>query len=372
MRKIISLLCVFFLSFHYLHSSENNDEKLISGEWQIGGMIHRGKMLNHSSLLAPIIERYAVGGEIFLSKQTYGKNHWNSFFNYPEYGISYTFLNLGSPNYAGMAHCLFPYMNFRFLNNKNPFNLELKVGAGLAYVEKIYNEETNPLNHAFSTHLNAVLNGKFQGSFELSKDWSLFAGIGINHISNGSFKKPNLGVNIYSLFTGFSYSFGKENDFIYPASKINEKNKIWDCSVFLSTGRKEVNPIGGDKYSAYDFSVEVTKKHFQYTRFGLSLDITYDESDYDCIIMRSQPIVERWETTRVGVSGGYVLLFGRLSLDAYVGVYLHEKDILYTKIYQRTSLRYPLTDRLKLSLSLRNNRGKADFIGLGLGYRLIK
>ena len=370
MRIIIPLICIFILSFHYLHASDINDEKLISKEWKIGGMVHVGRYLIHSPMLAPIIERNALGGEIFLSKQTYGKHHWNSFFNYPEYGISYTYMDIGSLNYLGMAHCLLPYFNFRFFNNRNIFNVEFHLGIGGAYVEKVYDAQKNPDNHAVSTHFNGALNGKLNVSLKISKNWSLFVGTGLLHLSNGAYEKPNKGVNILSFFSGISHSFGRENTFISQSNKINEKNKNWDCSVYLMGGIKEINPIGGSKYLVGDFNLEVTKKHLQYTRFGLSLDITHDKSDYDNIIFQSMPAVERIKTTRLGVSGGYEILFGELSLDLFLGTYIYEPN-LHGRIYQRTSLRYPISDRAKVSLSLRNHKGKADFIGLGLGFRLF-
>jgi hypothetical protein len=365
------LFCLFIFNLNNLKANDN-DSISTTQEWRIGGAILRGKIVEHSPLMAPIIERPATGGEIFLSKQTYGAHHWNRFFNYPDYGVCYTFLDMGSPDYAGIAHCLFPYLNFHFFNNNSLLNLNLRVGTGLAYVEKIYNAETNPLNQAFSTHLNAILNAQLSGVCNLNDHWSFFAGAGIIHLSNGAYQIPNLGMNIVNVFTGISHSFGS-NRLITPGSKINEKNKNWDCSVFLSAGAKEIKPIGGNRYFAGDFNVEVTKKHLQYTRFGLSMDFTYDASEYNCIVFQSlPPPADRLRTTRVGVSGGYVLLFGDLSLDAYFGVYLHEENPLYGKVYQRTSLRYPLSDRLKLSLTLRNHKGKADYIGIGFGLRLTK
>ena len=372
MRIAIPILCVFILSSHLVRASEDNKEKPIVHEWKTGGTIHAGKGIKHSTLMAPTIERSAAGGEFFISKQTYGAHHWNAFFNYPEYGICYTFFDLGSPSYAGTSHCLFPYLNFHLFDNQNRMNLHLRTGAGLAYVEKIYDAETNPENFAFSTHLNVVLNAQLQGVNKMSNTWSLSAGVGIIHFSNGAYRMPNSGMNTVSFFTGVSRSFGKENRYIPSENRTNEKNKNWDCSVFLLGGIKEINPIGGKKYFAGDLNVEVTKKHLQYTRFGAGLDITYDASEYDCIIFQSLPPVDRLKTTRIGISGGYEWLFGDFSLDLFLGTYLHEPNLLYGKIYQRSSLRYPLSDRLKLSITFRNHKGKADYIGLGFGYRLTK
>jgi len=375
MKAVISIVCwLFILGNHYVKASEDNEERPITREWQMGGAIYRGKTIKHSSLLGPILERPATGYEIFLSKQTYGKYRWNAFFNCPEYGICYSFFDLGSPDYVGIAQCLYPYLNFHLFNNKSRLNIGLRTGVGIAYVGKIYNPETNPLNYAFSTHLNAVLNGQLQGTCRINDSWSLFAGAGITHISNGALRMPNLGMNTIRFSMGISQSFGKEIRFKAPTpeDKINEKNKNWDCSVFLVGGTKEINPIGGKKYFAGDFNLEVTKKHLQYTRFGLSLDVTYDASEYDCIIFQSLPPIERLNTTRIGLSGGYILLFGDFSVDLFLGTYLHEENLLYGKIYQRTSLRYRLSDRFQLSVAFRNHKGKADFVGIGFGVRLTK
>ena len=371
--KYIFISIYLFISFYQIATaSDNNNEKTTEYEWKIGGIFHKGKAYQHSLLLAPIIERQATGGEIFLSKQTYGLHPWNAFFNYPEYGVSYTFFDLGCPTYVGNVQCLYPYLKFHFFNNRSRLNLNFRTGAGIAYVEKIYNRETNPLNHAFSTHLNIVLNAQLQAELKINDTWSLFAGAGILHLSNGAYKMPNLGMNTFSAFTGINHSFGKKNQFIPFRNKINQKNKNWDCSVFLLGGIKQINPIGGKTYFAGDFNLEVTKKHLQYTRFGISLDITHDGSEYDCIIFQSLPEVDRLKTTRIGVSGGYELLFGDFSIDLFLGTYLHEPNPLYGKVYQRTCFRYPLSDRVKLSLAFRNHKGKADFIGLGFGYRLTK
>jgi len=373
MKIFIPIFCIFILSFHNAGAVESNDDTTKVNHWQSGGELFGGKIFQHTPLIEPIIERPAVGGEFFLSRQTSGQNDWSAFFNHPDYGICYTFLDLGSPDYAGTAHCLFPYLNFHLFNNRNPLNLNLRIGTGLAYAGKVYDAENNPLNQAFSTHLNAILNAQLKGEYRIGGNWAMFAGAEIMHISNGAYQMPNLGLNVLGLFAGISRSFGDQIKLTpFEKSTVNTNNRNWDCSVFLSGGIKEIKPIGGKKYPAGDFNVEVTKKHLEYTRFGLSLDITYDASEYDCIIFQSLPAVDRLNTTRVGISGGYVLLLGKLSLDTYLGVYLHEENPLYGKIYQRTNLRYPLSDRVKLSLTLRNHKGKADFIGLGFGIRLTK
>jgi len=382
MKRIIFLLIISVFGLHPITTYADNDaQKTTVRGWQMGGMYHRGEIQNHSSYITRIIERPSVGGEFFISKQTYGTHHWNAFYNYPEYGVCYTFLDAGSPTYVGSVHCLFPYLKFHLFNNRNRLNIHLRTGIGLGYAEKIYQEEriNDWWNFAVSTHLNAALSGQLQASCKISNNWTFLAGGGITHFSNGAYKIPNMGLNVLSLFTGISYSFGKEKIFITPMNKLNKKNKNWDCSIFLSGGEKERYTINGSidhahpKYFAGDLNVEITKKHLQYTRFGISLDAIHDTSEYDDTInFQSLSTSDKLRATKIGVSGGYVCLFGNLSLDLYFGTYLHDESGRGEKIYQRTSLRYPLSDRVKMSISLRNHKGRADYIGLGLGVKLTK
>ena len=382
MKRITYLLFISVFSLYSTKAFADNDAKksTVHG-WQIGGMYHRGEIQNHSSYITPIIERPSVGGEFFISKQTYGAHRWNAFYNYPEYGICYTFLDVGSPTYVGNTHCLFPYLKFHLFNNHNRMNIHLRTGIGLGYAEKIYQEKriNEWWNFAVSTHFNAVLSGQLQASCKISNSWTFLAGGGITHFSNGAYKIPNMGMNVLDLFTGISHSFGKENRFIVSENKINKKNKNWDCSIFFMAGAKEryTSTLSIDhehtKYFAGDLNIELTKRHLQYTRFGLSLDATHDASEYDDeVVFQSLSTSDKLRATKVGVSGGYVCLFGNLSLDLYFGTYLHDESGRGEKIYQRTSLRYPLSDRVKMSISLRNHKGRADFIGLGFGVRLTK
>lgn len=275
-------------------------------------------------------------------------------------------MDTGSPSYVGKARGIIPFINFHLLNNKKPFNLDLRLGLGAAYLEKIYDEEKNRLNQSISQHINPALNLRISANYKYNF-WKFSAGAGLTHFSNGSFHMPNYGLNIVTFSAGASYSFGNEKRFISSSSD-TYNSKEWKKSILLSGGMREILPIGGDKYLAGGICFELSKKHLDFTRFIGVVDIIYDGSDFDDLALSENPPENRWETVRFGMGVGYQVIFGKVSVIANPGIYLYSKNKSVGIIYQRTGIRYQITDQITAQTALRYQRGIAQFIEIGLGY----
>ena len=71
----------------------------------------------------------------------------------------------------------------------------------LKTIEKLQVEKTFDIQHNFQSlaigsHLNANVILRFEKEINIHKSQSLNFGIGLNHLSNGAFKTPNLGLNL--------------------------------------------------------------------------------------------------------------------------------------------------------------------------------
>ncbi len=336
--------------------------------WKTGGIYHQGILVNHSDKVKAVNETNPSGFEVFASKQTTGTQEWNSFFNFPEYGISFLTMSVGNPNYLGNSYSLIPFMKFAFLNQSSPINLNLKVGAGIGYIERIYDPKSNPENLTIGSHINAALLLQLQASYRISGHISLVAGGGITHFSNGDVILPNTGLNILTGSIGASYSFGNKRELIN--SKMTNPSKRWKYAIAVSGGIKEISPIGGNKYFTSGLSFEVSRRHLNFTRFGFVWDVFYDSSDYDFLIRSSKSVSNRIETVKTGVGAEYSFIFGKLSVNLQLSTYLFSKNTEYGYIYQRNGLRYNITDRVWMQLALKNQKGKADHIEMLWGINL--
>jgi len=334
--------------------------------WRIATDVHTGFLINHRSNMYVLNEQRPYAVELFFARQTFGEKDWHSFFGYPEYGASLIMFDTGSPTCIGKGYGLYPFMIFFLRDHGKRFNMTVKAGGGVAYVEKIYDRHTNYKNIAVSTHINALLRLQFNAHVRITDELSAFTGVGLMHFSNGTIKKPNAGLNIVTVNAGFGYAFGDRNP-LKPLATIAAPDQKWSCRMYLSGGIKEILPISGDKYLASGFSLEFSHKHRPFTRFSGTLDVFYDSSDY---VSLQDDNVSRLQTMKAGLAAGYEPVFGRLSAILQTGVYLYAKYTEYGYTYQRLAIRYAVNSRTNIHLGLKTHLGQADYVELACGYRI--
>ena len=129
--------------------------------WCFAANVHTGFLIHHRSNMFVLSERRPYVAELFVAKRTHGDKDWQSFFGYPEYGVSLMMFDLGSPTYIGKGYGLYPFMNFFLRDHSKRFNLTVKAGGGAAYVEKIYDRVYVFLQHTDKKELRVEW-GAFQ------------------------------------------------------------------------------------------------------------------------------------------------------------------------------------------------------------------
>ena len=342
------------------------------GGWELNANVQSGMLLYHHSNMRALAERNTTGVEVGAVWRMQSNESWLSFYGYPSYGVSFALWDLGSPTYLGNMYALYPSMTF-YLLSRSTVGIDMTVGAGAAYVEKTYHHKYNYKNIAIGSHLNAFLRLNLAAKLKLSDRLSLNAGFSFSHLSNGTFKKPNAGLNMVSFSLGGAYAFAAKPLRSRPAFENEEEPvrtaKEWSYYLFLGGGVKETWPIESGKHLATGLSFEASRTHLAFTRFSGAFDVFYDASDY--VTLRDEGCdVNRIQTVKLGVAAGYEFQFGRLSANLQAGIYLYAKNTENGILYQRMSLRYQLANRFKVHFGLKNHLGKADYIELGCGVKL--
>src|SRR5690606_34958512 len=105
------------------------------------------------SFISYLTNSYIQSFEINLLKETYGKNPWESFYNYPEYGISAYYTTLGNREVFGNALALNYFFKLKIID-KQRFDMYNRVGIGLGYLTNRYDIDSNYMNLAVGSHLN--------------------------------------------------------------------------------------------------------------------------------------------------------------------------------------------------------------------------
>ena len=318
----------------------------------------------HRKVVNEIIEGKTQAYELSFYKSTSGKKVWQQLYNYPKVGVSALTINLGNPRELGMGYGIFPFIEIPL--NKAKINWRLKMGYGLGYIEKPFDKETNFKNVAIGSNFNALIYANMGWSIKLSNAFSTSAGFSLIHFSNGSFSRPNLGINIFSLNTGFSYSFGERKERV--VSTIEERPHQWTKKVMLGFGIKEIPPVEGPKYFVSSYSFNLIKTRAQKSSYGVGVDLFYNTSLFDLIAQDSNNSTSSMDNFRLGLVGIYSFDFGRISFLIEIGAYVFDNYKKNGLVYNRIGTRFNVSDKLFLNLGIKTHIAVADFVEFGIGY----
>ena len=88
------------------------------------------------------------------------------------------------------------------------------------------------------------------------------------------------------------------------------------------------------------------------------------------LIQRGFPLTNEFQVLKTGVNVAYELMISKMSFLFNVGAYTSGKERSEGELFQRLTLKYKVYNKLFANLVLSVHMGKAEYVGLGLGYGL--
>lgn len=378
-----------------------------------------GTVMKHNKHLDNLVKGPSTGFELSIEKQTLGEKSWHQFFNYPETGVSFTYINLGNKEMMGSIFALHPYLSIPLIRSSF-FKLNMKPGAGISFLTKYYsntphqegtlngvNGEQYGANAAIGSHLNVFLS--FGGNIEIPvvSGFSLTADYAWNHASNGSIVAPNSGINMMNAFVGIKYN---PNYSAYRSPQKQDYENIprnFQIDMTLSGGIRQLYYKEGANFAIGSLALSIHKPLKNWYRMGCGIDAFYDgvfgavnrannptenTTEYERTYITSDQFSNK---IRVGTSWQHELIMGRLTAGFHFGLYLYnpiknlepfvdvqngtleKKGLIYNYsindedgwFYTRASAKYSITQNIFVAVGLKTHLQKAEFIEWGLGYR---
>ncbi len=347
--------------------------KLWGSNLLLEGRINYGYMINHH-LEMKIFNAHFPSFEINLGKETYGRERWQTMYDYPFIGVSYWYSQLGGSELVGSAHAVFPYVNYPIIRNRKN-ELNFRVGLGLAYLTKCFDRLDNYKYIAIGSHVNAAINLMAEYRWRFSPKMNFAVGLALMHFSNGSTKTPNYGINTPAINLAFAYRLSKENTYlskkIMPRLSLFEfpGTKSIDLSIGATAAYKDMGSEYGRTFMIYNMFGSVMKQFSFKSSVGLGFDATYDESDFYLAKLNKVEYQNSRQLRRFGVGPVYQLNMSKLSYNFALGLYIKGK-MVPSGVYFKFGLQYMITEKLFANLTLRTHYGQADFVGIGLGFKL--
>ena len=290
---------------------------------------------------------------------------WADAYRRPEVSLGFMYMDLGQHQLTGRAFAILPSFTTT-IGHLGKLDFRFKAGSGLGYLTKKFDPYTNRRNQAIGSHIN----GSMQLFFLLEhvgKAYAVNGGIGITHFSNGSFRVPNLGVNMPSLHIGISTVPEKEQ---VPSLAPLEPVKWQFSAAYAFKERTLTKPHG---FNIFNVNAVRQFKRGVVTDWRLGGDVFLDKTHH-YLDYPGEPLtgLKPWEMTEVGVFGGFQWLIARIHFKTDIGFYAYKpsKNKFFT--YQRLGFDYHFHQNWYATMNLKTHFGIADHMSWGIGYRIRK
>lgn len=366
--KYTFTIIIYSLTTILFASQKDSD----STRYAIEARYHFGIVVPHHTSMAYIINDYARGGEINLIRQRYKQGLWESYINRPETGIGMWFSTFGRSDIYGEGFAIYPYINFR-LFDWGALSAKYKVALGLGYATDPFDYQTNTYNTVFGSHLNAYIGFGLLLRYPVSKHISLSGSFALNHMSNGSSRKPNNGINTAALTFGAVYELNSSETPKYQAAS-PPLSRARELLATVSAGRNQAAAYNPTIY----WSGSVTLTHLWYKKqnkaYGLGLDFIrfggapLASKNFEDLEIKSAA----YSTSDYLFTGAFATMeshLGSTSLYMAIGAYLYSKTTPRQPVYARLGIRQKITGNLIGHFGIKANFFTAEFIEFGLGYR---
>jgi len=322
-----------------------------------------GFILSHSSKIEHLTNTNPFGVEAEIAWLHNKEKNFQQCNCFSKTGVSFLYINYANPDIVGSSYNLIGFAE-PFLVRRKTFLLSLKMGVGVTYLDKIYDENDNPTNLFFSTHFAFITHIDLNAYFKLNDRFSLVAYAKYNHISNGGTKSPNYGMNFPTVGLGLNYTCS--GAFNFPKYEKNKYEPSWfyELSSFGTIKTIEKDSLNSEDskliFGLYGIAGRTISK-----LNGLSLGIEY---------INDGAAKEKIERQQLGLDHqqvsflvGHHLLFGQFDFSQHWGTYIYAPYKI-RNFYQRYTISYRFAKNFKIGATLKVHGDWADNFNLLIGY----
>ena len=333
----------------------------------IGAYAQGSFIMAHTPAIQHLAVSHPTGLELNFQRQTTGREPWHGWYKFPKVGLALLYYNFHNPA-LGRSYAASFYLS-KSIWRRPRHDASFRLGTGLAYLSRPYDQQTNHTNNIASSALNATLQMRVEYDYALTPKLGLLLGLGLNHYSNGATTKPNFGANLPTVVLGLNYHQRRELPTAAPAPRPADVGQPF-LDVSSSLGFKQRNEGDQIKYLVNSVTVAAGRRVNRKSNLLLGLEGFYDRSLQATLRDSARNQTNLPDVKKAGLFFGHELLFGRLAFVSQAGVYLYNPYKSNKFYYERLGLKYQFTPLLFGAVDLKIHRGAADVIEFRAGLRL--
>ena len=353
----------------------------------------QGSMLNmHKST---IIQNYYVGLDFRVGWQTddFNRDVFDDLFRYPQYGFGYYMGNmnriiLGDDEQSGFGKPAALYAFFASpMVRLNRFSVNYDISLGFSYNFNAYDPQLRPYNILVGSKGNAYINLRFSTEYALRGYSTLGLGFSFQHFSNGSYQKPNKGMNLISGTLSYQVGLYKNREKSYKRFPIEPFQPAWEWQFFWANGVRMIDtdfdisqPDKGEQWYCTTISSAALLQTSHRRKFGLGLDLFYFDWGRYVVKYRAEEnglaVNTRLRNNlALGTYLAHEVGYKKVWLITHLGFYPISRvgdEPKHPWIYERIGLKYQITQRFTLGVSIKAHLAKADYTEWSIGYAISK
>lgn len=374
MKKLYGGLYIILLCFFYNNYLFSQDKYYLELK-PFSGFVAPHRVGMESLAQDPIF-----GTEINFIFQSNSDNVFDKFYNYPYIGGGISIEYLGNPSMLGNSYSTYAFMEFKTLKHSN-LNLNVRIGGGLAYLTKKYDAVNNPENIAIGSKLTFHFNLGLIMYYSIpNTNLDLRLSGGLIHNSNGSVKKPNLGLNQVFFSGGVAYKFKESKKDSVKTQKVNKAyapHEFHAMATIIKNDDYTTDYIGRNgNYYCSTFAIGYNYRYSFLGKVGISFDLFHNQNFYYYYDEHVRELIRKYDSPkdilRSGISLGHELIYKKIGLITYIGTYVNRSIKPDDYFYFRVGLRYYPIKNIYVNITLKCFGFKAHYIESGIGFSIYK
>ncbi|MBO4243605.1 MAG: acyloxyacyl hydrolase [Bacteroidales bacterium] len=366
MKRFVALFILSAIAMSFaakLQAADTLRTKLPRNKYLSLRYLH-GPVYDHRQLSGVLDFRAGngIGAEYLV--ETDGSRAWENDYGLPRLGAAVYYENF---HYNVLGHALSSAMIAEFpIVKKRFFGMDLRFLAGVAYLTKKFDSESNPENLLIGSRFSAFFVFGPQFEFFANRPQRLLAGFNFVHYSNGALKMPNLGLNLMQWHIGVQGRIGEEKPKFTGEPRQTIVQNKWQKYFTAAFGVRENQQPEGPKYFILSTTTGVYRTLGKRTRAGIGLDFFRDASE---LTRLGNFGVEHYDFSPylLGMHLAYGFCFGRTSATLHFGGFLFNEIYNGAAIYDRVVINYNITPHIMANLGLRTYFMRAEYIEWGVG-----
>ncbi len=330
---------------------------------------HGGFLIPHRPALVYLRQGHSSGFNLTISRQTKGNKYWQSIYNRPITGVDFGIINTGNNTELGKAFSLNRIIELPLGQTINS-TFRLRLGGGLGYITKHFEKYDNVKNAAIGSAFNvsillALTATKTYNHLKIS------FGTRIQHFSNGSFTKPNLGINIPTVYLGIGFIHDTNTPADLRASIPTLDIPKIKHQLIAALGTKSIGGQNNTLFGAWSLSYVLLKNISDKFSWNGFADIGYNNSHPALLEKDNREQLSFENLVQIGGGIGVYNHYGNTSIFLQTGFYAQSQFIDNEGIiYNKFGVEQKINHKFSAQISLKSHLAKADYFALTCVYTL--